>query len=177
MVRVSEPSTTPILDIVLNFQTATSGRDSWEHEGMEFAISVAASLAAYGAERSWAIGMRGNGYSGGMPIDIRPSAAPEQFRTVLETLARATIATRGSLPSVLAAHDPRVPAGATLLLITTMFDGFLRATLRDLQRRGRAVLVLQIARDHDVSPVERFPVLRIPYDEHWTGHEALVLGQ
>ena len=79
MVRMSEPSTTPILDIVLNFQTATSGWDSWEHEGMEFAISVAASLAAYGTERGWAIGMRGNGYSGGMPIDIRPSAAPGQF--------------------------------------------------------------------------------------------------
>ena len=177
MVRMSEPSTTPILDIVLNFQTATSGWDSWEHEGMEFAISVAASLAAYGTERGWAIGMRGNGYSGGMPIDIRPSAAPGQFRTVLETLARATIAARGSLPSMLAAHDPRVPAGATLLLITTMLDAFLRATLRDVQHRGRAGLVLQIARDHDASPVERVPTLRIPDDEHWTEHEALVLGQ
>ena len=177
MVRVSEPSTTPIFDIVLNFQTATSGWDSWEHEGMEFAISVAASLAAYGTERGWAIGMRGNGYSCGMPIDIRPSAAPGQFRIVLETLARATIAPRGSLPSMLAAHDPRVPAGATLLLITTTLDAFLRATLRDVQRRGRSVLVLQIARDHDVSPVERLPTLRIPSDEHWTEHEALVLDQ
>jgi len=177
MVRVSEPSTTPILDIVLNFLTTTSGGDSWEHDGMEFAISVAASLAAYGAERGWAIGVRGNGYSGGMPIDIRPSAAPGQFRTVLETLARATIAARGSLPSMLATHDPHVPAGATLLLITTMLEAYLRATVRDLQRRGRAVLVLQIARDHDANPVERFPILRIPYDEYWTEHEALVLGQ
>jgi uncharacterized protein (DUF58 family) len=177
MVRVSEPSTTPILDIVLNFQTATSGRDGWEQEGMEFAISVAASLAAYGAERGWAMGMRGNGYSGGMPIDIRPSAAPGQFRTMLETLARATNAARGSLPSMLAAHDPRVPAGATLLVITTMLDAVLRTSLRDVQRRGRAVLVLQIARDNDAIPVERFPILRIPYDEHWTEHEALVLGQ
>jgi uncharacterized protein (DUF58 family) len=177
MVRVSEPSTTPILDIVLNFQTATSGRDGWEDEGMEFAISVAASLAAYGVERGWAMGMRGNGYSGGMPIDIRPSAAPGQFRVVLETLARATNAARGSLPSMLAAQDPRVPAGATLLVITTMLDAVLRTGLRDVQRRGRAVLVLQIARDNEASPVERFPVLRIPYDEHWTEHEALVLGQ
>jgi uncharacterized repeat protein (TIGR01451 family) len=177
MVRVSEPSTTPILDIVLNFQTATSGWDSWENDGVEFAISVAASLAAYGTERGWAIGMRGNGYSGSMPIDIRPSASPEQFRTVLETLACASIAAHSLLSSMLAAHDANVPAGATLLLITTMLDAALCATLRDVQRRGRAVLVLQIARDHDVSSVDRIPILRIPYDQHWTEHEALVLGQ
>jgi hypothetical protein len=64
-----------------------------------------------------------------------------------------------------------------LLLITTMLDAALCATLRDVQRRGRAVLVLQIARDHDVSSVDRIPILRIPYDQHWTEHEALVLGQ
>ena len=41
MVRVFEPSTTPALDIVVNFLAATHGWSRWETDGLEFALSVA----------------------------------------------------------------------------------------------------------------------------------------
>ena len=63
------------------------------------------------------------------------------------------------------------------MLITTILDNTLRSTLRDLHRRGWALLVLDIAPDFMTTSAETFPILRVPYDEHWAERDALVLGQ
>lgn len=177
MVKVCEPSTTPILQIIVNFQKASRSQNTWEEDALEFGISIAASLAAYGAERGWAVGLRANGRSGDMPIEVRPSAAPGQIPIMLETLARASTTATGSSASLLMPPGVNTPAGATLVLITTILDNTLRSTLRDLHRRGWALLVLDIAPDFMTTSAETFPILRVPYDEHWAERDALVLGQ
>jgi uncharacterized protein (DUF58 family) len=177
MVRVFEPSTTPILDIVLNFQPALPGWDRWQSDKVEFAISIAGSLARYGLEQRWEVGLRGNGLSGGSPIEVRPSAAPQQFRTILEALARADTAATGSLAAILASPGPRITAGATLLLITTTLDPLLVDVLADLGRRGRPILVLHVGFSNEASHVRTFPILWIGYDDRWAEREVLVLGE
>jgi uncharacterized repeat protein (TIGR01451 family) len=176
MVRMFAPSTTPVLDIVVNFLAAAHGWSHWETDGFEFALSVAASLASYGAQHGWAVGLRGNGQSAGVRIDQPPSAAPGQLRGVLETLARAGTIATGALAPVIAAPATRIPAGATLLLITTAFDRALLAELRDQHRRGRPVLALHVAPIYEATPAASFPILRIDQDAHWMERNALVLA-
>ena len=89
MVRILEPSTTPILDIVVNIRTPGAERYNYEPDDLEFVLSVAASLAGYGLEKGWAVGLRGNGTSAGSPIAIPASAGPLQFKEILECVTRA----------------------------------------------------------------------------------------
>jgi len=174
MVRVAEPSTTPLLDIVLSFDT--TGFGAWEQDALEFAISVAASVARHAVEQRWAVGLCGNGDSGGRPIGIRPSGAPQQLRLILEALARADASPTGSLAGLLVRHTRTAQAGSTLLLITTRLESAERGALHEIHRRGWPLLVVLIARTYKVAVPDPFPVLRLPYDEAWTKRDALVLG-
>ena len=175
MVRVFEPSTTPILDIVLNVASSNAGHSRSASDELEFAISVAASLASHAVQHGWPVGLRGNTASEGVPLDLRPSAAPGQFPTILEALARADTDPTGPILPLLAPAGRRIPAGATLLLITTILDAPLRTALRDLHRGGRAVLVLHVAHEFAVRRAEPYPILRVDYDTFWTERDALVI--
>ena len=79
MVRLYEPSTTPILDIVLDLGTMSAALHDPELDVLEFAISVAASIAGYAMERRWAAGMRANGHSNRMPLYLAPSSAASRL--------------------------------------------------------------------------------------------------
>lgn len=177
MVRIFEPSTTPILDIVVNMRTPGAGPKNYEPDDLEFVLSVAASLAGYGLERGWAVGLRGNGISAGSPIAIPASAGPLQFREILECVTRANTIPSGSVATLVATSDKTVKSGATLLLVTAMLDPELIFALRDLCRRGRAILIVFVARPEATVPSLPFPIIRIDYDEHWSQRETLVLGR
>lgn len=173
MVRMFEPSTTPVLDIVMNFQTTTQGWSQTEADALEFAISIAGSLAAHGAEHGWAVGLRGNGSSDGAAIACAPNATSGQLRTILEMLARADTAATGPLPPLLAVPQR---AGATLLLVTTMLSHAILQALRAQHRNGRAILVVHVARDYEPRHTAPFPILRVDHDAQWTERDALVLA-
>jgi uncharacterized protein (DUF58 family) len=176
MVRVFEPSTTPALDIVLNFSVPATGPNQYEPDELEFLISIGASLARYGVERRWAVGVRGNGRSGSGPIAVPPAAGPGQLGEVLNALARAgTMPTRPLLP-LLTERDRRVPAGASLVLVTAELDEDVLAAALDLRRRGRPVTVIHTGAGTEPPFDGPIPIWRAPYDEHWTDREALVLG-
>ncbi|HJU15100.1 MAG TPA: DUF58 domain-containing protein [Stellaceae bacterium] len=176
MVRVFEPSTTPIVDLVLNFRIATFSSGNYQPDELEFAISVAASLAAYALEKRWAVGLRGNGCSGGAPLIVRPSAAPAQLRGILEALARADATPAGPLAPLVARPATGVPGGATLLLVTTLLDAALIGALRDLRRRGTPLLVVLVGTAGAAAGTFDCPIVRVDYDTRWTEREALVLG-
>jgi uncharacterized protein (DUF58 family) len=176
MVRIYEPSATPVVDLVLNIATpARAG--NYEPDELEFVISVAASLAAYAAEKRWAVGLRANGYSGRVPIMLPPSAAPGQQREILECLTRASPIASGPIAALLATPALRMPPGATLLLVTTVLDRGLVDAVRDLHRRGRAIFVVHLGTPGIATPELFCAVARIEYDENWTQREALVLGR
>ena len=62
MTQIIEPSSTPALDIVLDFAGPTKPTADDTPDELEFAISVAASLAGLATEHRLAVGVRGNGY-------------------------------------------------------------------------------------------------------------------
>jgi uncharacterized protein (DUF58 family) len=177
MVRILEPSTTPILDIVVNIRTPGAERYNYEPDDLEFVLSVTASLAGYGLEKGWAVGLRGNGTSAGSPIAIPASAGPLQFKEILECVTRANTIPSCSVAKLLATPDKSVKSGATLLLVTAILDPELLLAMRDLRRRGRAILIALVARPETTAPSLPFPIIRIDYDEHWSQRETLVLGR
>jgi len=175
MVRVAEPSTTPILELVLDLEI--TGKADWEGDAVEFAIAIVASLARYAAERRWAFGLVANGESGNVPVFIRPSAAPGQLPAIMEALASVSVVATRSVVSLIAPHALGVPAGTTLLLVTARIDARLRSSLIELHRRGWGLLVLYVAPAYVPMRAESFPLIRVPYEANWVERDALVLGQ
>lgn len=176
MVRVLEPSSTPVLDIVLDFAGPLRDSPDYTPDELECAISVVASLAQFGSERRMAVGVRGNGYSRRTPLDIPPSAKPGQFAAIMEALAHAATLPHVRLNEMLARPAPRVPAGATTIIVTAALRSPVLAAALDLQRRHRPFLVVYVAPEEALLPTERLPICKVSYDKAWTERQTLVLA-
>ncbi|MBP7766745.1 MAG: DUF58 domain-containing protein [Syntrophaceae bacterium] len=177
MVRVYEPSTTPLVDIVLNFSVPSYISRDVEPDETEFIISVGASLASHAAARGWAVGLRANGRSRRRPIAAAPSAAPAQLGEILDILAQAYTVPTESIFSVLTATHPARPAGASVVLITTVLNENITGALENLQRRGQPVTVVHTAVEPEAEAdiKSAVPVWRLPYAPNWTEHEAYIV--
>ena len=92
-------------------------------------------------------------------------------------MTRANTIPSCSVAKLLATSDKSVKSGATLLLVTAILDPELLLAMRDLRRRGRAILIVFVARPETTAPSLPFPIIRIDYDEHWSQRETLVLGR
>jgi len=176
MVRELEPSTTPTVQIVLNFRASASRALRYEPDEIEMAISVAASIAAYGAARKWRLGLSANGGAKGAPIAVAPSSAPEQLGVIVETLAHAAnVPTRSFVDLLLSQRSQRYER-ASLIVVTTHIDKRMARVLADMHRRGESVLVVLIATADEPVSLGGLPVLHVDYDERWTERDALVLA-
>jgi uncharacterized protein (DUF58 family) len=173
MVREIEPSSSPALQIILSFRIHAHSADWVEPDELEFAISLAASIAAYASARGMAVGLSGNGLAQGKPLALPASRAPQQLSRVLELLAHAASRPTGPLAALLQARELSRERTSTWLVIADQLDASEQALLRDAQRRGRAVVVLLTGRAQPMSPVR---VLRAPYREGWAVRDAITLA-
>ena len=173
MVRVLEPSATPALEIALDFCVTRPIGDRIEPDELEFAISIAASLAAYTSQRKWRLGLRANALADGTALAVPPSSAPDQLRTVLELLARAGSVPHGTLADMLLRRSARTwQESGSLVVITSQLEPPLLAALHAL-RRSRDVLVVVTSDDAGASA--SIPILRCAYAENWLQRESVVL--
>jgi uncharacterized protein (DUF58 family) len=177
IVRLFEPTTTPLIDLVVDFTSRGAKARSYERDEIEHALSVAASFTAYAIERRWTIGLRGNGRSGGLQIDVPPSAAPQQLATILEVLARASTIPTDPIAARLDSAVTRAWGGASLVLVTTALTNRTLQSLVEKRRRGVPVTVIHVVRRDVSSPDARLPILRVDHDEHWIDRDTLVLGE
>ena len=145
-VRVSDPSTTAQLMIVLNLSTF---RAFWQGMGidrMEEAIRVGASLAVWGLQHGFAVGLHSNGVIGGAASDedaprIPPSAHPRQATVLLEHLARVTFSGRFPAEYVLLNEARRLGPNASILFVTPIITPELIAVLTSRQLTERVSVV------------------------------------
>jgi uncharacterized protein (DUF58 family) len=177
MVRVFEPTTDLALAIFLNFRVPGFGRDTYDPPELEFAISLAASLARWALGRRIAVGLFGDGARGPMrTIQMPISRDPEHLRRILEALAVATPFTRASIGQVLASEAPRLPVEASAVLVTASLDEALLTAL-DGVRRHRPLTVLFIGAPGapDVR-IAGLPIITVPYDPSWHELDRLHLA-
>jgi uncharacterized protein (DUF58 family) len=175
--RVYEPTSDMNLMIVLDVATMPKIWQGIRPDLLERAISVAASVANYAAERRWTLGLLSNGVPrSDQPIKVLPGRSPDQLARILEALAAVTSFTAGSIEAILQVESPRIPLGATLVVVSAVENEELLATLIQLREAGRRVVLVSLA---DEEPPDDLPFLvyhlpsQVPAVWHRSNEEEL----
>ncbi len=163
--RVYEPSQEPQMLIFLN--VATLERHWLGHipELMERAVSVAGSLAAVCAEQRLPVGLIANGVLPGsdQPLRLLPGRSPEQLVRILELLAAVTAFASRPIEELLLREAPRLPWGATLLVVSAIAHEGLLAALADLHRAGRRVVLFTLAERPPAAELPGVTIYHLPH--------------
>ena len=163
--RVYEPSEEPQMLIFLNVTTLLRHWQGSIPELMERAISVASSLAALCVELRLPVGLISNGVLPGsdQPLRLLPGRSPNQLVRILESLAGITSFASLPIELMLLRESPRLPWGATLLVVTAIAHDDLLATLLDLDEAGREVMLFTLAEEPPVRQMPGILVYHLPH--------------
>ena len=163
--RVYEPSQEPQVMLFLN--VATLERHWLGHipELMERAVSVAGSLAALCAELRLPVGLIANGYLPGsdQPLRLLPGRSPDQLMHILELLAAVTAFAAEPIEGLLLREAPRLPWGATIVVVTAIAHEGLLATLVELQHAGRKVVLFTLAEEPPSQYLSGITIYHLPH--------------
>lgn len=145
--KIYDPSTGMTLGIFLNVATMPKHWMGFFPEVMERAVSVAASLASYGSEQGWGIGLYANGSfpNSDQPIRVPPGRATQQLTHVLEALAAVTEFATASIEGMMLRESPNLPWIATAVLVTAVVTDETMVALLRLQEAGRRVVLISLA--------------------------------
>jgi uncharacterized protein (DUF58 family) len=179
LVRVFEPTTDLALAVFLDFLVPGFGTDNLYPDQLEFAISVAASLARWALDRRLRVGLVGNGTGlGPNGVRVPVGDGPDQLLRILETLALATPFAwqRTPVGRLLAAEAPGMPYETSVAVVTAKLDDEVVAAATAVGRR-RPVTVLHVRPPG--SPEVRIAgldVVTVPYEPGWHELERLSLA-
>ena len=163
--RVYEPSEELQLLIFLNVATLVRHWQGNIPELQERAISVAGSLAALGIELRRPVGLIANGFLPGsdQPLRLLPGRSPDQLVRILELLAAITPLATQPIEDMLWRESPRLPWGATLLVVSAIAHDALLATLMELSQAGRQIVLFTLAEE---PPTRQLPGIRVYHLPH-----------
>jgi uncharacterized protein (DUF58 family) len=144
--KVYEPSSTLHMLVAVNVHTMAHSWEGYFPEQLERVLSVAASVATYGFNAGYAIGLSANGAypSSDRPMRIPVGRRSDQLMRVLEALAVVGPLTLTPLETVLERETQSFPFGATLVCVTSRMDEPLAAALGRIAAAGHAVTVLSL---------------------------------
>lgn len=156
MVRIWEPSEVRQALIVVNVATFERYWEGIDRELLERVISVAASSAMHVWEAKHMVGIMANAAvpKSDQTVRVMPGRSPNQMRDILEALAAVTGFALMPVSRLLAHESPRIPWGATVVVVTAVVSEALLVTLLDLRRVGRRVALVSL-------------------DTEWSGDERL----
>lgn len=163
--RVYEPSEDPQVLLFLNVATMERHWQGVITELHERAISVAASLAALAAEQRLPVGLIVNGAMPGSDQGLRllPGRSPNQLLRILELLAAVTPFATAPIEELLLREAPRVPWGASLVVVTALAHDDLLAALLELAAVGRKVQLFTLARTPPARVLRGVEVFHLPH--------------
>ncbi|MEA2575319.1 MAG: hypothetical protein QOH93_2617 [Chloroflexia bacterium] len=142
--KLFEPAATPQLFIYCNQDTFARIWEGLDPQSLELTITVAASLANYGLEEGYMVGLRVNSFSphSDMQVKINPSRNPEQFTRILEALARVRGWSGAPMEELLEAERRNLPRGATLVVVTAVISDDMLNVLTAIRRAGHPVTLV-----------------------------------
>ena len=128
---------------VASFAQAWQGVNS---ELLERVISVAASIANFGSEHRYAVGLVANGTwpESDQRLKILPSRDPDHLRHILEALAALTSFVTTPIESLLRTETHNLSWGATLVMITGIITDEMLAEMLRLRRVGRRLALISL---------------------------------
>jgi uncharacterized protein (DUF58 family) len=154
-----EPARSRQVILVLDVQTV-EGPDwsmDWDEDAFEGLCVAAGSLARGLLDGGAAVGLAAAGFSGtAQRVAYLPSrSGPDQLGRVTELLARLGPISSGTLGSLLTWLTRRIPAGASMLVLTARPPQAIHPTLRRLQASGYGVEVLLLNADAEALTATR----------------------
>jgi uncharacterized protein (DUF58 family) len=157
--KVYQPTSSNVMVVCLN--TATFSRH-WEGTNpalLEHLIQVGATLVSKGIEDGYRVGLISNGClaHADQPFRIPPGRSPNQLARLLEALAGVTPLSTAPFEKFLIKEVPRIPYGATLLIVTGVTNPELGESLIQLRVHGRHLTLLSFAE----VPPPQIPGIRI----------------
>ncbi len=175
--KVLEHTTSHSVVVVLNAATLKPHWIGVIPPLLERAVSVAASIAYYVAEQRWPVGLIANGVlpRSDQPLRVPPGRGPHQLTLIFEMLAAVTPVVTVPIEELLRRESPRMPLGATFVVISAIVDDDLIATLQDLRAEGRRLVLISLAADR--PPTERLEGIltyHLPWRAGKNGEEPVV---
>lgn len=177
--KVFEPSASRPVTIFLNINTTELFVYGYDPELREFAISAAASLAQHLWTEGWAVGLCANATISGTShhVHVRSASHRTQLEQMLTALARIDEGWgRWTLEQLLTLEAPRLPYGATVVVVTAVLTETLVQTIRDLQRREFGVVLITLGTAQPDSPIPNLQSHYIGSHEEWHELSALELA-
>ncbi len=165
--RLYEPSEEPQTLIFLNVATMRRHWQGVYPELLERTISVAGSLAALSLEQRTPTGLIANGAFPGsdQPLRLLPGRGADQLTRILEMLAAVNSFASRPIEDHLLRESPRLPWGATIVVVTAIVYDELLLALADLRKAGRVVVLFTLAEAPPEPATERIgiPVYHLPH--------------
>ena len=147
--KVYDPSTGMTMAVFMNVATYPKHWLGFEPKLLERAVSVAASIANFGLQQKWGVGVYANGSvpRSDQPIRVLPSRSPDQLGHVLEALAAVTEFATASIDKMMLRESPGLPWAATIVLVTAVVTEEIMVALIRLKEAGRRVVLISLAED------------------------------
>jgi uncharacterized protein (DUF58 family) len=163
-VKVFQPTSAQVLIICLNVSTHQRYWEGINPYLFENMLSLAASLVNQGIQDGYRVGIISNGCltNSDQPFHIQPGRSPQQLATLLEALAGTTPVVVAPFERLLLREVPRVPLGATLLILTAVTNPELLETILRLRKHERRIVVLSVA-DEAPPNLPRIECLHMPF--------------
>lgn len=148
-VKVFQPVSAQVLVICLNVSTLANYWEGTNPDLLEHLVRVTAALAQQALDAGYRVGLVSNGALAHADHSFRilPGRSPAQMAHLLTALASVTPFVTGTFDRFLMAEAPRLPYGATLLVVSGICNPPLIEALMRLKQRGRRVTLLSFAKD------------------------------
>ncbi|MGD2057167.1 MAG: DUF58 domain-containing protein [Anaerolineales bacterium] len=164
-VKVYQPTSALVTMVCINTSTFERHWEGVYPELLEHIISVSATLVSETIKDGYQVGLLSNGClaHADRPLNIRPSRSPKQLGYLLEALAGITPMVMVPFESFLLREMPRVPYGASLLVVSAVTAPTLMGTLQRIKQHNRRITLLSLA-EQAPELVPGITLLHRPYN-------------
>lgn len=149
-------------------------------EMMEYTLSVAATLSNWTAEQNYTFGLICNGAfaRADQPIRVAPGRRPTQLRRVLEALAGVKAFVSQEFGQYVLNESPRLPVGATIVMITPFVSDMIAVASKRLQHSGRQIVWVVLGKQAP-QEIHHIPLYHAPIPQEepeWSEEEFAATG-
>ncbi len=165
-VKVYQSTSEQMMLVCLNAATFPRHWEGVYPELLEYLLQVAASLVYEGMQEGYQVGLISNGTlaNADQPFRILPARSTHHLANLLEALAGVTPVVTAPFERFLLREVPRIPYGATLVVVTAVVTPELNETLLRTKKKGRRVMLASLAKE----PPPEIPgirVIHLPFQE------------
>ena len=165
-VKIFQPTSGQVMVVCLNVSTFARSWEGVYPPMLEYLVSTAATLCNDGILNGYKVGLIANGCiaKSDQPFRIPPGRSPRQLATLLSALAGVNPVVTAPFERFLMREVPRIPYGASLVIVTAVISDTLAETFVKIKKHERKITLLSLAVDPPGS-VPGIHVMHAPFDE------------